>query len=80
MSRCIVIEADGSIVGVVSGDPRLFAVQSQPEGRAVFAIGNDDGGHINDALWAVDEEGALVKKAGAVGDDPPAYELFLIPA
>lgn len=80
MSRCIVIEADGTIAAVASGDPRMFAVQAQPEGRSVFAILNDDGGHIHDGIWHVDEDGNLAKKPGAVGDEPPAYELFLIPA
>lgn len=80
MSRCIVVNADGAIDRVVSGDPTMFAGQAGSIGQSVFAILNDDGGQVDDRIWRVDEGGSLVMKPGAVGDEPPAYELFLIPA
>lgn len=78
MSRSIVVEADGSIATVVSGDPRMFALQSLAPGQEVFAILNDDGGLVDDRIWRVDETGTLTMKPGATGDTPPPYELFLI--
>ena len=78
MSRSIVVDAAGSIVAVVSGDPRMFARQPRLPGHEVFAIINDDGGMVDDRIWRVDQTGNLAMKPGASGAAPPPYELFLI--
>ena len=78
MSRSIVVELDGTIAAVVSGDPRMFALQALAAGQTVLAIIDDDGGLVDDRIWRVDETGALTMKPGATGDAPPPYELFLI--
>jgi hypothetical protein len=78
MSRAVVVESDGTIAAVISGDARMFAAQSLLPGQDVFAILNDDGGLIDDRIWRVDENGAVAMKPGAVGEAPPNYELLLI--
>lgn len=65
MTRALVIDpATGEIKRKVTAPPAMLAVQAG-DGEAVFALVDDDGGHIDDANLIVGETGDWEVKEGA---------------